>query len=160
VGGAEAPAASLTMATPRATAARFDVTAPFDDPDKAGRRRLVIGRPLGGMLDHLPSDCRLDEAGRATPVLLDALGQQSVTVRLRLPEGAVVARPVDRTVLNAAGSFKLTVTEKDGWLTYDRAVTLGADAGKPENWPALRALLLEEADAANGTITWRPAEKK
>jgi hypothetical protein len=160
VSGAETPAASLTMSTPNATSARFDVTAPFGDPDKAGRRRLVIGRPLGGLLDHLPSDCRLDETGRATPVLMDALGQQAVTVRLHLPAGAVATRPADRAVENAAGTFKLTVTEKDGWLTYDRAVTLGADAGKPENWPALRALLLEEADAANATITWRPAEKK
>jgi len=166
VPGAKVPAAAVTALSPLRSTARFDVTAPFVKADDEGRRTLVIGRPHGGLLDLLPPDCRLEDATRASPVLLrsswkkEDSASQSLSVSLRLPEGAVATRPADRAVENAAGTFKLTVTEKDGWLTYDRAVTLGADAGKPENWPALRALLLEEADAANATITWRPAQKK
>ena len=157
--GATTLAASMTTLTMGHSAARFDVTAPLGKPDQDGRRKLVIGRPGDGLLDRLPSDCRLDEAERTTPVLLDGAWHQSVTMRLRLPEGAIATRPIDRTVENAAGSFEVTASEADGWLTCVRRLTLGVGAGTAANWPALRALLLEEADAANGTLTWRPGAK-
>jgi hypothetical protein len=157
--GAKAPAASMLMLTPVRATARFEVTVPFGKADKDGRHKLVIGRPHDGLLDRLPSDCRLDEAERATPVLLDSAWSQTVALRLRLPEKATATRPADRLVENAAGAFKLTASEADGWLAYHRELTLNESAGKPENWPLLRALLLEEADAANATLTWRPAKK-
>jgi hypothetical protein len=157
--GAKTPAASMLLLTPARATARFDVTVPFGKPDQDGRHRLVIGRPRDGLLDRLPSDCRLDEAERATPVLLDSSWSQTLTLRLRLPEKATATRPADRLVENAAGSFKLTASEADGWLAYQRELTLDESAGKPENWPLLRALLLEEADAANATLTWRPGKK-
>lgn len=157
--GAGTPAASLTALTTARSAARFEVTVPLGKADEGGRRKLVIGRPGDGLLDRLPADCALADAERATPVRLDSSWHQSLTVRLRLPEGATATRPADRTVENAAGSFKLTATLDDGWLTCLRVLTLNEGAGAVENWPALRALLLEEADAANGTLTWRPAKK-
>jgi hypothetical protein len=82
-----------------------------------------------------------------------------LTLRLRLPAGATATCPADRLVENAAGSFTVTASEADGWLAYHRELTLNESAGKPENWPLLRALLLEEADAANATLTWRPGKK-
>jgi hypothetical protein len=41
-------------------------------------------------------------------------------------------------------------------ITFRRELKLAPGAGAAANWPALRALLLEEADAANATLAWRP----
>ena len=158
--GAEVPAAGLTMLTRSGADLRCDLRLKFGDPDDQGRRHLVVGRPVGGILDRLPHDGRLDEDVRATPVLGVGALDQVLTLRLRVPKDAVVARLADRALANKAGSFAVTVTESAGWLEYRRELKLEPTAGEAANWPALRALLLEEADAANGTLTWRPAKKK
>ncbi len=156
VAGAKATAATATAMGADLSAVRFDLSAPLGKADADGRRKLVIGRPKGGLLDRLPGDCRLDDDARATPVAgLDGW-EQSVTVRLQPPRGAVVVRPADRAVANAAGSFLLATSEQDGWITFRRELKLAPGCGETANWPLLRALLLEEADAANATLAWRP----
>jgi hypothetical protein len=67
-----------------------------------------------------------------------------------------VVRPADRAVANAAGTFMMATSEVDGLATFRRELKLAPGAGAAANWPALRALLLEEADAANATLAWRP----
>ena len=83
--GATATAASMTILNFAHSAARFEMTAPFGKPDRDGRRKLIIGRPSSGLLDRLPPDCRLDDAERDTPVLLDA---PSASIRDRAPASA------------------------------------------------------------------------
>ena len=156
LGGAKVTEVSATALDATRSELRFDLSVPFAKADPDGRRTLVIGRPKGGLLDRLPGDCRLDDATRATPVLLDCGWRQTVIVHLKPAAGARVARPAERALTNAAGAFTLNVTEQDGWLTLRRDLVLAPAAGLPGNWPALRALLLEEADAANGTVAWRP----
>ncbi len=156
VAGAKVTAATATAMGPDLSAIRFDLAAPLAKADADGRRKLVIGRPKGGLLDRLPADCRLDDDTRATPVAGIDGWEQAVAVSLQAPKGAAVARPAERSVANAAGAFTLTVTDQDGRLTCRRELKLIAGAGAVANWPALRALLLEEADAANATLAWRP----
>lgn len=158
--GAETPAAGLTLLARSGADLRCDLRVPFGKADDQGRRRLVVGRPVGGILDRMPSDARLDDDTRATPVLGVGALHQILTLRFRFPTDATVARPAERALVNVAGSFALTVAEIDGWLEYRRELKLEPAAGEAANWPALRTLLLEEADAANGTLTWRPATKK
>jgi len=55
-------------------------------------------------------------------------------------------------LVNEAGEFTVTATEEDGWITVTRELKLAADVYPAAMWPSLRALLLEEDDAANGTI--------
>lgn len=153
--GATAPAATLPLLVRGASDLRCDVAAPLGKADADGRRQLVVGRPKGGLLDRLPADCRTAEAVRTAPVLLDGPLRQAVAVRLKLPAGATVALPEGRSLANAAGSFTLTATQADGWVEYRREIALGQDAGAAANWPALRALLLEEGDPANATLAWR-----
>jgi hypothetical protein len=155
--GARTPAATLPLQLRGAVDLRCDVEAPLGKADADGRRQVVIGRPKGGLLDRLPGDCRLADAARDAPVLLDGPLRQVVTVRLRLPAGASAALPEGRALANAAGSFALTATTGDGWVEYRRELALAEGAGAVANWPALRALLLEEADPANATLAWRPA---
>ncbi len=156
--GAKVPDVTATALDPTRSELRFDLSVPFAKADQDGRRTLVIGRPKGGLLDRLPGDCRLDDQNRATPVLLDCGWRQTVIVHLKPAAGARVARPADRTLTNAAGTFTLKVAEQDGWLTLRRDLALLPAAGQAGNWTALRALLLEEADPANGTVAWRPQE--
>lgn len=156
--GAKVSDVTATALDPTRSELRFDLSVPFAKADQDGRRTLVVGRPKGGLLDRLPGDCRLDDQNRATPVLLDCGWRQTVIVHLKPAAGARVARPADRTLTNAAGTFRLEVTEQDGWLTLRRDLALLPAAGQAGNWTALRALLLEEADPANGTVAWRPGE--
>lgn len=161
LGGSLLAGAKVTAATSPAmgsdlSAVRFDLGAPLGKADADGRRKVVIGRPKGGLLDRLPGDCRLDDDARVTPVAgIDGF-EQVVTVRLQFPRDAVVVRPADRAVANAAGTFLLATAEQDGVVTVRRELKLAPGAGAAANWPALRALLLEEADAANATLAWRP----
>jgi hypothetical protein len=46
----------------------------------------------------------------------------------------------------------LSVERKDGAITIARTARLTKAAYPPEEWPALRALLLAEGDAAHRTV--------
>lgn len=156
VTGAKVASTTATAMGPDQSAIRFDLAAPLGKADADGRRKLVIGRPKGGLLDRLPGDCRLDDDARATPVGGIDGWEQVVTVRLQPQKDAVVVRPADRALANAAGTFMMATSEQEGVITFRRELKLAPGAGAAANWPALRALLLEEADAANATLAWRP----
>jgi hypothetical protein len=162
VTGAKVASTTATAMGADQSAIRFDLAAPLVPVAQLGkaaaddRRKLVIGRPKGGLLDRLPGDCRLDDDVRATPVGGIDGWEQVVTVRLQPPKDAVVVRPADRAVANEAGTFMMATSEQEGVITFRRELKLAPGAGAAANWPALRALLLEEADAANATLAWRP----
>jgi hypothetical protein len=60
--------------------------------------------------------------------------------------------PAARHIENEAGSFILRIEQEDGWVTVDRSLILHWATIEPAAWPQLRALLLEESDAANRSI--------
>lgn len=122
------------------------------EPDAFGRRTLLVGRPAGGLLDQLPRDVHLHEETRQSPVLGTSGWTQTVTVRLEVAEDELRHRPQPRNLANSAGTFSLAVVFKDGWLTLTRTLALAEGGAAAGDWPALRALLLEEADPANGTV--------
>jgi hypothetical protein len=150
---AEATAASPVMVVGNRVAWGADVT--VASPDVAGEdesRRIVIGSPTGGVLDHLPHDVHLADAARQSPVLLDAPLVQQVRVRLVGAAELAAWLPPARELENAAGSFRLTAVRDGADVVVTRVLEIRQPRTPAEAWPDLRALLLEEGDAANGTV--------
>lgn len=163
------PGAHLTSTQPEMVAnlmvrTRFAFT--MDDPeaDTEGRQRLVIGQPANGVLANLPHDIRPTDASRESPARLPFGAGQRIVLRIKAGGHEVIARPEERTIKNAAGTFILDTGEHGGWLEISRSIYLTPDGASwgsdeppvivhaPDAWPDLRALLLEELDPANGTL--------
>ena len=129
--------------------AEFALAVPAVEGD---RTRFVVGAPAGGLMAHLPHDVVLSDASRKSPVLGEALLSQDLEVRIDLAGRTVVHQPADRSISNEVGEFTVKVAVADGWLVYHRTLLVGPGPHVASRWPALRSLLLEENDAANGTI--------
>ena len=117
-------------------------------PDGAGRTAIAAGDPAGGIFSRLGADIRLSQEKRTSPVVLQGGMIQRVRLRVKTGESAIAGRPGPRSIENEAGSFSLKVSSEGGWLTIDRTITLNGGVVAPAAWPALRALLLEEREAA------------
>ncbi|MBN1885030.1 MAG: DUF3857 domain-containing protein [Candidatus Krumholzibacteriota bacterium] len=151
IAGAEAAGFDPDRFTPERVATSFPLSVSAPEPDDRGRTRLVAGDPPGGMLALLHGDVRLYETSRIAPVILPCPLVQRV--RLDLPDdGRIVTLPEPREVANAAGRFTLTVRRDGDRVTIERKISIGTPAIAAADWPLLRALLLEEADAANRTV--------
>lgn len=147
------PGATVANARPQtmllyAASTVVDVTLPASEEE---RIEFVLGRPHGGLLDALPGDVHLFDAAREAPVHLGTDLAQMVILQLRVGEREAVHVPAERTVVNAAGTFELGCTVEDGWVRFARTLEVN-DTVPAGAWPELRALLLEETDAGNGTI--------
>jgi hypothetical protein len=132
-------------------AAEFKV-ALAPDETQTGVTTWEIGEPVGGLTSSLPGDVQLSAATRGSPVLLGMRRAQVLAVRCDLQGRSVAYLPAPLRIVNAAGAFELKAEVKDGWLYYERVLTLEPGPLAATQWPDLRALLLEEADPANGTI--------
>ncbi len=121
-------------------------------PDGAGRTVIAAGDPAGGIFSRLGADIRLSHERRTSPVVLQGRMIQRVRLRVKTGESTIADRPAPRSLQNEAGSFILKVSSENGWLTIDRTLTLNGGVVALAAWPALRALLLEERDAAGRTV--------
>jgi hypothetical protein len=127
----------------------FDVEKP--EPEASGRTRLIVGAPGHG-LASMAVGIHLYEDERQSPVILAGPMGQLVKVRLKFDEAGAAHLPEPVSLVNDAGEFTVTSTKKDGWITVERELKLTAGSYPAEMWPQLRALLLEDADPANGVI--------
>ena len=94
-------------------------------------------------------------------MLPDAVAQ-TLTLRIDVGDREVVRVPEEVTLENEVGYFRITVEHEGSEITATREIAVGASAGGgandgavtigPDEWPSLRALLLEEADPRNRTI--------
>ena len=121
-------------------------------PDGAGRTAISAGDPAGGIFSRLGADIRLSHEKRTSPAVLQGKMTQRVRLRVKTEGRTITGRPGPRSIENEAGSFSLKVSSEEGWLTIDRTLTLNGGVIAPAAWPALRALLLEERDAAGRTV--------
>jgi hypothetical protein len=113
-------------------------------------------------MSALPADVHLYVGERASHVALPSAMRQSVAVTVKGDDVEAVRIPEEVALENATGSFRLSVDEgDDGSFTVTRELSIngsGSPSGTspvtvaPAEWPALRALLLEEADPRNRTI--------
>jgi hypothetical protein len=130
----------------------FTLRANAPEPDDRSRLAFVTGDPVGGVTAVLPADVHLYDERRNSPVMLPGKMIQRITLRLKTGEREIVQLPVAHQIENNAGGHVVTVEENDGWVTVARELTLRGGMVQPEEWPGLRALLLEEADLPNRTI--------
>jgi hypothetical protein len=126
----------------------FEMTMPEADADD--HTRLVVGAPAHGLMSRT-TGLHVYESQRQSPVLLDGPMEQMIKIRMK-SENAAIHLPAPVSLINDAGEFSVTATEADGWITLERELKIASKAFPPEMWPMLRALLLEEGDALNGTI--------
>jgi len=129
----------------------FGVDVEMSEPEDSGRTRLVIGTPGNGLMSRVEG-VHLYEDDRKSPVILAGPMEQSVKIRLKTGETEAAHLPEPVSLVNEAGEFTVTVAQKDGWVTVTRELKLTGDVYPAALWPQLRALLLEEDDAANGAI--------
>jgi hypothetical protein len=146
---------SLADLGPDRASVRFEGAARPHKRDATGRLPLVIGDPAGGLMASLPADVHLYQTERGTPVQLPGTLEQTVMVHLRVGSLEMVRLPEAVEVTDAAGSFRLSVEHKDDEVTISRTIRLAKASYAPEEWPALRALLLAEGNAGNRTVLLR-----
>jgi len=128
------------------------------EPDDLGRLQLVIGEPSGGVFDQLPDNIRLYHKERSSPVRIASLMKQRVQLRLDLNGLDVVYYPFDQIIENDAGCFSITVGKAEDRITITRELELTRSIYQPEEWPALRALLLADRHERNQTLLVKTAE--
>lgn len=133
----------------------FDLKPSAAARDTLGRLPVVIGSPAGGLQEALPHDVDLSHAERGAPVRLPCKMKQVVRVTLALGGLEVVRLPEPVKLANDSGSFELTVERQGHKVTVIRTIRLTQIDVAPEQWPALRELLLAEADAGNRTVLLR-----
>jgi hypothetical protein len=139
----------------------FHVTTGFQftlqelEPDAYGRTRITAGTPAGGIAMHLPPDVHAYDELRSSPVLLAGKQHQKVVLRIETGDREIVYLPEAGELVNEAGRCALTVERSGGWVTVGRQLSLDKAMLSPKEWPLLRALLLEDEDAAGRTILMR-----
>ena len=126
--------------------------------DSRGRRALRVGAPAEGILAHLPADVRLHQETRQSPVTGIGGWEQTVTVRVEVAEEDLFQIPANHVVETLVGRFEVRSWHQDGRLTVARSLSLAPGPVPADQWPALRALLLEENDPRHGAIIWKAGE--
>lgn len=125
------------------------------EADPAGRTRLEIGAPAGGVGSVLPDDLHLHRAERETPLFLPGPVRQELTIRLRLPDAQVERLPDSIRLENQAGRFTVEVSREGEIVRLFRALELTNARIDPEAWPELRALLLAEENPRHRVVLYR-----
>ena len=136
----------------------FELELKKPEPDDLGRLRLILEEPSGGIFDQLPDDVHLYHQERSSPVQMVSLMKQRVQLRLDLSGLDVVYCPSGHTMENDAGRFSVTVDRVEDCITITREIELTQSLYRPEEWPALRALLLADRHERNQTLLVKTAE--
>lgn len=137
---------------PDDVAVGFDIEMAAPETDGLGRITFSIGTPTDGIRSGLPQNVHLCDEHRDSPILLDGRMEQRIKLRLKVGDREIVHLPEGYTLENDVGSFVLTIKKENGWITIDRKLRLERSIVQPEEWPLLRALLLEEQDPAHRTV--------
>lgn len=150
--GAETTGRGVLRFEPTVLEATMTFTLAEPEPDARGRLELVIGDPDGGLLTLLPHDVDPAREHRESPVLLTSHPAQVITVHLETGGRTVVAAPEPVDLENSAGRYHVRVTRADDAIEVERWLSLHPGPLPAADWPALRALLLEEADPIHRTV--------
>lgn len=137
---------------PAAAAATFTVELAKPEPNDQGDVPLVLGNPVGGIIDNLPSGIEMVVPKRWSSVYLPFPMTQRIELRLNLRSWKAAFVPVNQTIENVVGRFAVTSEIKDSQLIVIRVLQLTKTVIGPEEWPLLRQLLLAENHEKNRTI--------
>ena len=120
--------------------------------DNFDRLKLTIGEPAGGLNDLLPSNVRLYSKNRESAINLPDKLKQKIEVRINLDGLKPVYYPEDTGLINNCGSFKLISDKKADKLVLSREIQLTKTGYTSANWPAFKALMLNETGEKNQVI--------
>jgi hypothetical protein len=146
---------NFAVLQPSRVVAGMGVTVKSGKPDDLGRRKLVIGAPIGGVKALLPGDVHLSDPVRLAPVIFPASLVQEVRVRLRLSADRVVRLPEPVRLRNDAGEFTVTVERTGDKVTIVRTLRLAGARYEAVAWPELRTLLLADGSERNGVVLYK-----
>jgi hypothetical protein len=175
--GAEVGEHSVTALEPDLVIAGFSLSWTEDEPDDHGRVRLTFGDPGSGVIARLPGDVHLYDERRDSPITLAHPMTQRLELRLKLgdqeladeasgdhestdetpgnPETGdrkLTYAPAESMQETAVGRHRVSIERKGKWLHLVREIEIASTVISPDEWPELRALLLEEASQRNRTI--------
>lgn len=142
----------------------FNVTAGFKlalkkpEADDFERIPIIIGEPSNGLFEHLPDNVVMYEGERRAPVRLPCPLSQKVELRLDLNDFVPAYMPSDQAIENEAGSFRINTTAKGDRIIISRELNLDKILYPPEEWRALRTLLLADRHERNRTLLLRKKE--
>jgi hypothetical protein len=137
--------------SPSSVTVGFALTAPAGERDERGRLRLALGdHALSPFLDH--AGASLHRERRESAVHLPGRLEQRIELHLDPGELETVYLPETLELESEAGIFSLIVKVKEkeegeegGEIVLRRSLSLARAEYAPEEWPALRALLLADA---------------
>ena len=136
----------------------FELELKKPEPDDFDRLELVLDEPSGGIFDNLPRNVHLYDQKRSSRVDIPFLMNQKIELKLDLEGLEVVYSPADKIIGNSAGIFSVTVDRKDERLVITRKLNLTKTTYQPEDWPALRELLLADKHQRNQSLLLKTAE--
>jgi hypothetical protein len=143
--GAEVADYNLARFEPAAVTVGFAVEVPVEGRDELNQLRLAAATPvqLGSWLEL--AAVRIQEDRRDSPVELPTPLEMRVELYLDTQGVEVIHLPEATRIENGAGCFESsheTVDEDE--LHVERRLVLSKSGYSPEEWPALRTLLLAE----------------
>jgi hypothetical protein len=122
------------------------------EPDELGRVRLETGDTPGWSALLEAQEVALHEANRGSRVELPSAVSRKVVIRVDTDELDKVHLPEEKTIVNDAGRFAVTVDSSDESTTLMREVSLTGYSYGPEDWPNLRELLIADDHEANRVL--------
>jgi len=159
VGGAKVTSARVTRLErgSASLAASFEGTLP--ERSARGLVEVALAGVAGGVTDELPP---LPGAGRFSPVALPGPGEESLEVRLVLPETWKVAGPpAAARVANGLGEVTVSTDAGEGGaVTVRRRIAITARQAPAAEAAQARALLVAWASPASRVLLLRPAAPK
>ena len=155
IDGAEVTGHNVAVLNPDRTVVGFTLEWDPGDQDEQERNVLTFGSPAAGLEARLPSNVHLYEGERTSPVLLVAPLEETLSLRIKLPEDDVALAPAAVDIENGVGRFIQTVERDGDWLVVTRDLRISQTAIHPEWWSDLRALLLAGESAQVSTVLYR-----
>jgi hypothetical protein len=130
----------------------FEIEAPVGERDALDRLQLRISDPegLSPLFEH--AAIHVHEERRGSDIVLPTAIEQRLKLHLDTGDLEVVRLPAPSTSANDAGRFVITADEIDGEVVLTRDLSLAKSRYAPEEWPALRLLLLADGREGNRLV--------
>jgi hypothetical protein len=152
IGAAEITGYNPAAFGPAEVTVGFEIEMPAGERDALDRLHVKLADPemLSSLLTH--TAIHLHDGGRESGVVFPAPIRQRLELRLDPGDLDVVYVPAASRIATTAGSCVVTTSDDDGEIVLTRTLSLDKRTYAPDEWPALRRLLLADAHESNRLI--------
>jgi hypothetical protein len=150
--GAEVTRYNPAVFDPSTITVGFEIEAPWGERDALDRLQLKLADPgaLTPLLEH--AAVHIHEESRGSGIVLPTALEQRLELHLDPADLDVVHLPAASRTANSAGSCVIAVDETEGKIVLKRDLSLATKSYAPDEWPALRRLLLIDGHDGNRLI--------